>query len=217
MRASGLAHILSISGLHMAIVGGFAFGLVRLLIAAWPWLALRVPGKKIAALAGLVAVGLSGDLRCAAAGRAGGDHATVAFAGHPVRPPGHHPARPGRRGADDPGVKPESAGAPGFQMSFAATAALVALAEAWPRRCARSRRPGRSGPSGGIVGWLAVSVGASFVAGLATAPFAMQHFNRVAVWGLPANLAVAPLSSFVIMPFLALGAALEPSAWADRS
>jgi competence protein ComEC len=37
----------------------------------------------------------------------------------------------------------------------------------------------------------------------------MQHFNRVAVWGLPANLAVAPLSSFVIMPFLALGAALE--------
>jgi competence protein ComEC len=37
----------------------------------------------------------------------------------------------------------------------------------------------------------------------------MQHFNRVAVWGLPANLAVAPLSSFVIMPFLAIGAALE--------
>jgi predicted membrane metal-binding protein len=25
MRASGLAHILSISGLHMAIVGGFVF------------------------------------------------------------------------------------------------------------------------------------------------------------------------------------------------
>ena len=38
MRDSGLAHILSISGLHMAIVGGFAFFLVRLLVAAWPWL-----------------------------------------------------------------------------------------------------------------------------------------------------------------------------------
>ena len=52
MRDSGLAHILSISGLHMAVVGGFAFFLVRLLVAAWPWLALRVSGKKVAAWAG---------------------------------------------------------------------------------------------------------------------------------------------------------------------
>ena len=47
---------LSISGLHMAVVGGFAFFLVRLLVAAWPWLALRVSGKKVAAWAGLGAV-----------------------------------------------------------------------------------------------------------------------------------------------------------------
>src|SRR5690606_16681525 len=57
MRDSGLAHILSISGLHMAVVGGFAFFTVRLGVAAWPWLALRLPGKKIAAWAGLAAVG----------------------------------------------------------------------------------------------------------------------------------------------------------------
>ena len=56
----------------------------------------------------------------------------------------------------------------------------------------------------------AASLAASFVAGAATGPFAMHHFNRMASWGLFANLAVAPLSSFVIMPFLALGAALEP-------
>ena len=36
MRDSGLAHVLSISGLHMAIVGGFVFGAARLGIAAWP-------------------------------------------------------------------------------------------------------------------------------------------------------------------------------------
>lgn len=68
MRDSGLAHILSISGLHMAVVGGFAFFLVRLLVAAWPWLALRVPGKKVAAAGG--AVGghdLSGGVRRAPA------------------------------------------------------------------------------------------------------------------------------------------------------
>ena len=57
MRDSGLAHILSVSGLHMAIVGGFVFFAARLGVAAWPWLALRVPGKKVAALAGLTAVG----------------------------------------------------------------------------------------------------------------------------------------------------------------
>src|SRR5690606_2063979 len=57
MRASGLAHIISISGLHMALVGGFAFAAVRLLVAATPWLALRVSGKKLAAIVGMAAVG----------------------------------------------------------------------------------------------------------------------------------------------------------------
>jgi competence protein ComEC len=210
MRASGLAHILSISGLHMAIVGGFAFGLVRLLIAAWPWAALRVPGKKVAALAGLAAIAtylvISGApppaLRAAIT-------ATVAFAAILFD----------RQAITLHGlamaaliillVQPESAGAPGFQMSFAATAALVALAEAWPRPVREISVPWPIRAFQATLGWLAVSVGASFVAGMATGPFAMQHFNRVAVWGLPANLAVAPLSSFVIMPFLALGAALE--------
>ncbi|WP_165186919.1 ComEC/Rec2 family competence protein [Caulobacter soli] len=211
MRASGLAHIVSISGLHMAIVGGFLFGLVRLVIAAWPWVALRVPGKKIAALAGLAAIGtylvISGApppaLRAAIT-------ATVAFAAILFD----------RQAITLHGlaiaaliillVQPESAGAPGFQMSFAATAALVALAEAWPRPVREISVPWPIWAFQAASGWLAVSIGASFVAGMATGPFAMQHFNRVAVWGLPANLAVAPLSSFVIMPFLAIGAALEP-------
>jgi competence protein ComEC len=56
LRTAGLAHIVSISGLHMAIVGGFVFGLARLAIAAWPWAALRLPGKKIAAVAGILAI-----------------------------------------------------------------------------------------------------------------------------------------------------------------
>jgi competence protein ComEC len=210
MRASGLAHSLSISGLHMAIVGGFLFGLVRIVIAAWPWAALRVPGKKVAALAGLAAIGtylvISGApppaLRAAIT-------ATVAFAAILFD----------RQAITLHGlaiaaliilmVQPESAGAPGFQMSFAATAALVALAEAWPRPVREISVPWPIRAFQALIGWLAVSVGASFVAGMATGPFAMQHFNRVAVWGLPANLAVAPLSSFVIMPFLAIGAALE--------
>jgi competence protein ComEC len=60
------------------------------------------------------------------------------------------------------------------------------------------------------VTWTGASLAASFVAGLATGPFAMQHFNRVATWGLVSNLLVAPISSFLMMPGLALGAALTP-------
>ena len=45
---------------------------------------------------------------------------------------------------------------------------------------------------------------------MATGPFAVQHFNRMASYGLAANLLTAPLSTLVIMPALALGAVLEP-------
>lgn len=211
MRASGLAHILSISGLHMAIVGGFVFGAVRLGVAAWPWLALRAPGKKIAAVAGLIAVldylVISGAPPPAerAAITASVAFLAILFDRRAITLHGLAVAA-----LLILALKPETAGEPGFQMSFAATAALVALAEGWPRPVKEISTPWWiRWPQAGIT-WLAASVAASLVAGLATAPFAMQHFNRVAVWGLPANLAVAPLSSFVIMPFLAIGTLLEP-------
>jgi len=210
MRDSGLAHILSISGLHMAIVGGFVFFAVRLGVAAWPWLALRVPGKKVAAVAGLVAVGVYLVVSGAPSpAERAAVTAAVAFGAILLN----------RRAISLNALavaafavlltRPESVVQPGFQMSFAATAALVALAEVWPRRISEISAPwwilliqrGRD--------WLFLAVATSFVAGLATGPFAMQHFNRTAVYGLLANLVVAPLSSFVIMPFLALGAALE--------
>jgi competence protein ComEC len=56
LRNSGLAHMLAIAGLHTAAVTGFVFAAIRLLVSAWPWLALRVSGKKLAAFGGLVAV-----------------------------------------------------------------------------------------------------------------------------------------------------------------
>ena len=58
LRGSGLAHMLAIAGLHTAAVSGFVFFALRLGVAAWPWLALRVSGKKLAALGGLVAVAI---------------------------------------------------------------------------------------------------------------------------------------------------------------
>ncbi len=54
-RDSGLLHILSISGLHMVIMAGAVFASVRILLAAFPAIALRYPTKKWAAAAALVA------------------------------------------------------------------------------------------------------------------------------------------------------------------
>lgn len=211
MRASGLAHIISISGLHMAIVGGFVFAATRLLIALWPWLTLRVPGKKIAAGAGLTAVGVYLVVSGAPppAERAAITAAVAFFAILADRQ-----AISLRTLAVAAliilALQPEAAVAPGFQMSFAATTALVALAEAWPRSVKEIDAPWWIRLPQAASLWLLAAVAASFVAGLATGPFAMHHFNRMASYGLIANLVVSPLSSFVIMPFLALGAALEP-------
>jgi competence protein ComEC len=211
MRASGLAHILSISGLHMAIVGGFVFATVRLLVAATPPLAVRVDGKKVAAVLGLAAIwlylGISGApspaIRAAVT-------ATVAFLAILVD----------RRAISLDALavaamivlvlSPEAATEPGFQMSFAATAALVALAESLPSAIREIQTPWWIRLTQAAGAWLLASLAMSLVAGLATGPFAMHHFNRVASYGLIANLLVAPLSSFVMMPALAIGAALEP-------
>src|SRR5690606_13215269 len=57
MAASGLAHIYSISGLHLSIVAGGTFFLLRLLLASSPATVTRWPVKKIAAIAGLGAAG----------------------------------------------------------------------------------------------------------------------------------------------------------------
>ena len=211
LRTAGLAHIISISGLHMAIVGGFAFAAARLGIAAWPWLALRVPGKKLAALFGLAAVGgylvLSGMPPPA---ERAAITAAVAFGAILVDRQAISLHALALAAMAVLLLQPEAVTEPGFQMSFAATAALVALAELWPRPVKEINTPWPIRVVQGIGTWTAASLAASFVAGLATGPFAMQHFNRVSTWGLISNLLVAPISSFLLMPGLALGAALTP-------
>lgn len=220
LRASGLAHIISISGVHMAIVGGFTFAALRLLIAAWPWLALRINGKKAAAAVGLVAVltylvisgapppavraaVTAGIAFCAVlADRQAISLHALAVAAFVVLL-----------------LQPEAVIQPGFQMSFAATAALVAMAGVWPQPVKEINAPWPIRLAQGAGTWLTAGAAISFVAGLATAPFAMQHFNRISTWGLVSNLAVQPISSFLMMPGLALGAVLMPfglEAWPLR-
>jgi competence protein ComEC len=112
---------------------------------------------------------------------------------------------------------PESVLEPGFQMSFAATAALVAAFEAHAAREA-TRLPSPGLLIGSLQG-LARAGGAvlltSLVAGLATDPFALFHFQRFAAYGLVANLAIAPIVTFVVAPAAALAAVLAPFGRAD--
>lgn len=211
MRDSGLAHILSVSGLHMAIVGGFVFFGVRLLVAAWPWLALRVSCKKVAAWAGLFAVGaylvVSGSPPPA---ERAAITAAIAFIAILLDRQALTMHALGVAAFAVLVMMPEAIVMPGFQMSFAATAALIALVEVWPRRIREISAPAPIVAVQRVRGWIAAAVTASLVAGLATGPFAMQHFNRVAMYGLIANMATSPVADFVMMPMLALGAALEP-------
>ena len=216
LRAAGLAHIISISGLHMAIVGGFVFAIARFAIAAWPWLALRAPGKKIAAGLALGAVVaylvLSG---APAPAERSAVTAAVAFGAILVdrQAISLHALALAAMGVLL--LQPEAVTQPGFQMSFAATAALVALAEVWPHPVKEINTPWPIRIVQGLWTWTLAGAAASFVAGLATGPFAMQDFNRVSTWGLISNMVTEPISGFLMMPGLALGAVLTPFGLGD--
>ncbi|UDF02343.1 ComEC/Rec2 family competence protein [Asticcacaulis sp. AND118] len=210
MRDSGLAHILSISGLHMAIVGGFAFFACRAALALLPFVALHYPIKKWAAGFGIVAVGvylaLSGApspaIRAAVV-------AWVAFGAILFD----------RRALSLRALAvaaiivlllmPEAVLEPGFQMSFCATAALLALAEASRNPVRELDVPWWVRGWQNIWHWLKVSVLASTVAGLATTPFGIFYFGRAQMYGLISNLLEAPVTGFVVMPALAVGTVLS--------
>lgn len=174
LRAAGLAHIISISGLHMAIVGGFAFAFARLGVAAWPWLALRINGKKAAAIFGLAAVGgylvLSGAPPPA---ERAAITAAVAFAAILADRQAISLHSLALAAMAVLLLQPEAITEPGFQMSFAATAALVALAEVWPRPVKEIEVPWWIRWPQAAMAWTAASIAVSFVAGLATGPFAI--------------------------------------------
>ena len=89
MRDSGLAHILSISGLHIVFVVALVMGLVRYGIALVPRLALRIDAKKVAAVLALMAALFYTALAGApGAGPARLRHGGLRAARHPARPHG---------------------------------------------------------------------------------------------------------------------------------
>ncbi len=212
MFISGLGHVLSISGYHMAVVAGVVFFTVRALLALFPALTAGFPIKKWAAGAALAAAAfyllLSGAevatqrsffmtavvLIAVMVDRRAVTFRTLAVAAMIVLV-----------------LAPEALVHPSFQMSFAATLGLVALVQIGMPRLFAS--PDHS-TTAKVAMWggreLITLVLASLVAGLATTPYAAFHFHRVTPYGVLANLAAMPVVSALVMPAGLLGLLAMP-------
>ncbi|HEX5006555.1 MAG TPA: ComEC/Rec2 family competence protein, partial [Hyphomonadaceae bacterium] len=207
LRLSGLAHLLSISGVHMVLVGGIIFFAIRLVWPLMEPLALRIPSLQAAALGAVIACTLYFAI-------SGGEVATqrayimalIAFGAKLF----DRPALSLRSVAVALFVvvllQPESVVTPGFQMSFAASASLIALYEMWPRL----DRPHRPGILARVGAWVVGAVATSLVASMATLPFALHHFDRAAVFSVLANIISTPIITLWTTPAAAAAAVAAP-------
>lgn len=204
MRASNLYHIISISGLHMGMLAGFVYNALRLALVLAGGLGARLPPAthKLAAGAAMAAAAiylwLSGGgvatersfimvavmLGAILADRRAISLRTLALAAVLILI-----------------YSPESLMSPGFQMSFAATAALILSYGPWLAVAHR------------VPWWLrpiCMLLVSSFVAGMSTSPIAAAHFSRMAQYGLVANLLAVPVMGILVMPAGVIAALLAP-------
>lgn len=199
MRISGISHILSVSGLHITLVAGIVFFTLRALMALWPWLALQLPIKKIAAFFALLAA-MFYTFMCAApipavrsllmssliliavmVDRRALSMRLVAFAALVSLL-----------------LSPTSLFDPSFQLSFGAVMALIAAFEKNEITWLRHFR--NEGLMGKLRLWLLASIATSVIATIATLPFILYYFQQVNWYGVITNLIAVPLSTFIIMP-----------------
>lgn len=215
MRRSGVVHVLSISGMHLALVAAIFFAVIRFGFALLPGVALRVDTKKLAAILALV-----------------GTAAYLALSGSPI---------PAQRsfvmvalvlGAVliDRNVTsvrslalaaflillcmPESLLNASFQLSFAATLGLLAFYEHYYQR---ERKDTEEKYSLWRHCWrfLLGIVSTSSIATFATMPLILYHFEGFPIYSLLGNLIILPVVSLWIMPLLVAVTLLYPFAWTN--
>ena len=206
-RDSGLAHFLAISGLHMGFVTMFAFCLIRLLMAFFPFLALNFSSKKIASVVaivfGLIYLIISGFSVSALRAfimtslvflgfifdRQPISMRTVAIAALVVLM-----------------IEPQVLLTASFQMSFAAAAGLIDFYEAHGHRFHFNKPK----PTHYVFYYFIGVLIASIVATAATMPFTFYHFGTFAPYTLLGNFFAAPVIAFLVMPFIFLALLLIP-------
>jgi competence protein ComEC len=209
MRRSGLTHLLSVSGLHIAAAIGAAMLLTLKLLALSERLALRfnlvLVAAAVGAIAGVAYTLLTGAqvptvrscivallvLAGIALGREALSMRLLAVAALAILL-----------------IKPESLAGASFQLSFAAVASIIALhSTKWARGVFMKRD---EGPVARIGRALLAMLATGRVVEVALIPLALYHFHRAGLYGIGANLLAIPLTTFVIMP-LEAGALLLDS------
>ena len=199
MRRSGLTHLLSVSGLHIAAAVGAAMLLTLKLLALSERLALRFNLVLVAAAVGaLTGIGytlLTGaqvpTVRSCVA-------ALLVLAGIALG----RDALSMRLLAVGALVvlifRPEAIAGASFQLSFAAVASIIALhSSSWARRVFSRRDEGLPARLGRA---LLAMVATGLAVEITLIPIALYHFHRAGLYGVAANIIAIPLTTFVIMP-----------------
>jgi competence protein ComEC len=208
MRDSGLAHLLSVSGLHVGAVVGAVYVLFVRVLALSPWLALRVrlpvAAAAAGALAGVAYTILSGSevptvrscigsllvLAALALGREPLSLRMLAVAAFCVML-----------------LWPEAVTGPSFQMSFGAVPALVAVGTSAPAKAFMAPRDETLAIK--ALRHLAMLLVTGVVIDLVLMPIGLFHFHRAGIYGALANVIAIPLTTFVVMPLLAAALVLD--------
>ena len=231
LRLAGIYHVVSISGLHMVLVAGMIFFLVRLFLVLIPGLALRFNVKKwaaIAAMCGAIAYDIFAGSEVATERSL---FMTLALFGAILV---GRPALSMRNLVVAAfiiiAMEPESLLGPSFQMSFAAVAALIAAYERVPHQAMQKdfntsdRKASKNcydlfhRVSSFVLRHVKAILLTTFLAELATAPFALYHFQRFQPLGVIGNMFTIPLVEMVAMPagfigLLALPFGLDGPVW----
>lgn len=215
LRQSGLAHILAISGLHMVLAAGTLFFTLRAGLVMLPSVAQMFAVKKIAAGGAILAATfyllLSGAPISA-------QRAWIMLVIMLLAIVLDRPVLTLRNVAIAAiiivALTPAAVLTPGFQMSFAAVAALVSVYQGWKR--IQVSQEGIFLPD--ILRWIGVKFFfillapaiTAFIAGLASGIFSIQHFYAIASLGVLANVLAMPIVTFLIMPLALISLLLMP-------
>ena len=206
IRAAGLAHILAISGLHVGMVAGALFFLVRLLGGLLPGMSLRLQTHRIAAIVAVLGAVLYFSV---SGGSVPTQRATIvvglAMAAILLSRRPFSLRSVGFAALVVLLLQPSSLVTASFQMSFAAVIGLIVAF-----RFQDSRQAPNSAPPRRALNYVLGLMASSLIATAATGVFALYHFQQLSLLGIIANIIAVPLTALFIMPLLMLAALLTP-------
>ncbi|MEP3891545.1 MAG: ComEC/Rec2 family competence protein [Hellea sp.] len=198
LRVAGLAHVLAISGMHMGLLAGGSFWLAAFLLACISPLSRRYDVRKPAAIIGaLAATGYLVLSGASVATQRAYIMAIIVFLAVILDRRAFSMRSVSVAALITLMLHPEALISVGFQMSFAAVAALVVVYGEWRDKRGYTPRLGFWQKIKSNFAGLTVT---SFVAGTATSGFAVLHFNRIARYSLVGNVLAMPLFTFIVMP-----------------